>query len=137
MYGINMKRSAYKIDYSKSEFSELEKIHIKNEITILRATYPKYIPVLIRSKSDKIKMRKHRFLAGSDLTIAQFLHGIREKMIVPIGPSESMFVFINNIIPRNTLTFAELYNEYKDQDTQMLIMTLCIENTFGYKKLKN
>jgi hypothetical protein len=133
MYGIDMKRGSYKIDYTKVNFSEREKIFIKNEIVMLRLSYPKHIPVLIRSKSEKIKLRKYRFLAGSDLTIAQFLQGIREKMIVPLSSSESMYVFINNTIPCNTATFFELYQEYKDKDTEMLILTLCVENTFGIR----
>lgn len=131
MYGINMKRSSHKIDYSNQSLSEREKILIKNEIVLLRINYPKYIPVLIRSKSEKIKLRKYRFLAGEDLTIAEFLVGVREKMIVPLRSSESMYIFINEVIPRASATFSELYKDYKDKDTEMLILTLCVENVFG------
>lgn len=131
MYGMNMKRGSQNIDYSKQSFSEREKRCIKNEIVLLRINYPKYIPVLIRSKSEKIKLRKYRFLAGSDLTIAEFLVSVREKMIVPLRYSESMYIFINDVIPRASATFFELYNDHKDKETEMLILTLCVENVFG------
>ncbi len=127
-----------KIDYSKHNFSRQEKMYIKNEITLLRLSYPQYIPVLIRSKSEKIKLKKYKFLAGCNLTIAEFLFSIREKMIVPLKSSESLYIFINDIIPRPSSNFSELYSQYKDKDTEMLILTLCVENVFGQlKKLKN
>lgn len=127
-----MKRTGgIKIDYSKHTFSEREKMYIKNEIVLLRLNYPQYIPVLVRSKSEKIKLRKYKFLAGSNLTIAEFLFSIREKIIVPLKSSESLYIFINDIIPRPSSSFSELYNQYKDKDTEMLILTLCVENVFG------
>ena len=131
MYGINMRRDSHKIDYSKQRFSERDKMIIKNEVTMIKLTYPKYVPVLIRVKGEKLKLRKYKFLAGEELTIAQFLFAIREKMVVPLSSSDSLFVFIQDIIPLNTMSFGELYNQYKDDEINMLILTLCTENTFG------
>jgi hypothetical protein len=132
------KTSSAKIDYSKQTFSEREKMYIRNEIVLLKLNYPQYIPVLVRSKSEKIKLKKYRFLAGDNLTIAEFLVSVREKMIVPLKSSESLYIFINDIIPRSSSTFSELYTQYKDKDIEMLILTLCVENVFGQlKKMKN
>jgi len=136
MYGINMKRESAKIDYSKQVFSEREKMMIKNEAVLIRLTYPKYTPVLVKTKSEKIKLTKYKFLASDDLTMAQFLFAIRGKMMVPLSSSESLFIFTNSIIPPNTSTFGELYKNYKDEETGMLVLTLCTENTFGNEYIK-
>lgn len=131
MHGIKMKRSGPRIDYSKKKFTKYEKMIIKNEVFSVNTTYPFHIPILVRVESDKIKLSKYKYLIGDEMNMGQFLYVIRQKMLVPLSSSDSLFAFINDTIPPNTVLFRQLYKDYKDSETDMLIITLCTENTFG------
>lgn len=126
-----MKRSGPRIDYSKKKFTTYEKMIMKNEVFSVNTTYPFHIPILVRVESDKIKLSKYKYLIGDEMNMGQFLYVIRQKMLVPLSSSDSLFAFINDTIPPNSVLFRQLYKDYKDSETDMLIITLCTENTFG------
>ena len=134
MHGVKMKRTGAKIDYSKKIFTKYEKMIMKNEVFSINMSYPYHIPILVRVQSEKIKLSKYKYLIGDEMTMAQFLYVIRQKMLVPLSSSDSLFAFVNDTIPPNSALFGQLYKEYKDPETDMLIITLCNENTFGHIK---
>lgn len=118
------------VDFTKSEFTDEEKCIIRKEVDMIKQKYPSYIPIIVRVKSDKIKLTKRKFLVGGEITIGQFLCILRKK-IQDMKSSEAIFLIINNILPMQTLSLSAIYNEHVDKDTNMLIITLCKENTFG------
>lgn len=127
----NIKKS--NIDYNKDVFTDQEKLIINKEVAVIKSKYPGYIPVIVRTKSNSnIKLNKIKYLIGEEITIAQFLSIIRKK-IKNLNKSESIFLFINNSLPIQTKSLGLIYNESKDIETDMLFVTVCKENTFGYK----
>jgi len=123
-----------KIDYNKNEFTDQEKLAIKKEVDIIKTKYPDYIPIILRTKSkSNIKLNKIKYLVGEEITVAQFLSIIRKK-IHNFNKSDSIFLFINNTLPIQQNTLGNLYNQYKDTETNMLFVTVCKENTFGQDK---
>jgi len=121
-----------KIDYTKTDFTEEEKMAIRNEVAVIKQQYPNYVPIIVRTnKKDKdLKLTKTKFLVTSEITLAQFLVILRKK-ISAINSTESIFLLINDTLSPVTLTLASIYHEKRDLDTNMLFITVCKENTFG------
>lgn len=119
------------IDFSKSEFKPSEKRIIKKEVELIKEKYPKYIPILIRSKNNKIKLTKYKHLVNEEVTVSQFMTIIKKK--ISLKSYEAIYLFINNTIPQGSCSLNSLYKSHKDMETDMLIITVCKENTFGLK----
>ena len=115
------------IDFSKSEFDLNEKRIIKKEVELIKEKYPRHIPILIRS--DKIKFTQHKYLVNEEVTVSQFMTIIKKKIL--LKAYESIYLFINNTIPQGSTQLNSLYRLHKDQEIDMLIITVCKENTFG------
>lgn len=119
------------IDYTKKEFTKEEKYVIQKEVDVIKQKYPTYIPIIVRPRDKNIRILKYKYLVSCDINIGQFLNIIRNK-ITDIKPGESIFIFINNTVPVQTMSLSSIYNLHKDEDTGMLFITICRENTFGY-----
>ena len=115
------------IDFSKSEFNLNEKRIVKKEVELIKEKYPKYIPILIRS--TKIKFTQHKYLVNEEVTVSQFMTIIKKKILLKVY--EAIYLFINNTIPQGSSQLNSLYRLHKDSETDMLIITVCKENTFG------
>lgn len=115
------------IDFSKLQFTDNENHIIKKEVSLIKEKYPTYIPILIRS--DKLKFTQYKYLVNEDVTVSQFMMIIKKK--VELRPYEALYLFINNVIPQGSILLKNLYNNEKDFSTDMLIIMVCKENTFG------
>ncbi len=131
---------------NKSEFS-------KKKIELLLKKYPERVPIIISSSSIKIKNKETRFIVPNDMTIAQFIVILRQK--ISLESTESIFIFIKSktknitenteesetikeekyvsgkdILVSTTSSILSLYNEYKDEN---LVLNLYFEkeNVFG------
>jgi GABA(A) receptor-associated protein len=118
------------VDFTKTSFTDSEKEIIKKEVLLIKEKYPNYIPIIVRTKDNKIILKKQKFLVGGDITIGQFMSILRKKLD-NLKPSESIFLFVNNIIPPASTFLMNIYSTNKDHDTDMLFITVCKENTFG------
>lgn len=122
------------IDYTKTSFTEDEKIIIRNEVEVINQQYPGYIPIIVRVYNNKNNknfiLTKTKFLVTNEITLAQFLTILRKK-IKDIKSTESIYLLIDNTLMPITLSMASIYKEKKDKDTNMLFITVCKENTFG------
>ena len=123
-------RKKSNIDFTKTSFTDSEKEIIKKEVVLIKEKYPHYIPIIVRTKDDKIVLKKRKFLVGGDITVGQFMSILRKKLD-NLKASESIFLFINNTIPPASTFLMTMYSSNKDEDTDMLFMTVCKENTFG------
>ena len=63
-----------------------------------------------------------------DLTIGQFIFVIRQRM--KLDESQSIYIFINGMIPTPSQFVFEIYEKHKDEDN-FLYITYCAESTFG------
>lgn len=126
----NIKTKKISVDFSKKQFTKQEKELIRKEVEVVKEKYPNYIPIIVRPKSDEIKMSRYKFLVGGEITIGQFLSIIRKKM-QNIKSSEAIFLLVNNILAPSTQLLSMVYREQCDSETNMLFFTLCKESTFG------
>lgn len=118
------------IDFTKSKFNDHEKQIIKKEVELIREKYPNYIPILVRSKDNKLQLNKNKYLVGGEITVGQFMFILRKK--IPLLKSEeAIYLFIDNTIPLSSCSLNSIYESKKDIETGMLFITVCKENTFG------
>ena len=137
---------------NKSEFT-------RKKVELLLKKYPDRLPIIISSSSIKIKNMHKRFIVPSDMTIAQFMITLRQK--IALGETEGIFIFIKqlknesesttaiteteteqkqeteikyksgkDILVSPTSSISSLYKEYKDNN---LVLNLYFEkeNVFG------
>lgn len=114
---------SFKSKYTFEErFSETYKIIQK---------YPDKIPIICE-KNEKSQttpnIDKIKYLVPSDLTIAQFIYVIRQRLHLP--PGQAIFLFINGHIPPSSCVISEIYDIYKETDG-FLYCVYSYENVFG------
>lgn len=92
------------------------------------------VPVICEKiKGNRIsELTKNKYLVPKDLSISQFIYILRKR--VKLSEQEGLFIYVNNILPKNTSTFQEIYSEFKDEDN-FLYIHYGIENTFGQNKI--
>ena len=103
---------------------------MKYDYNKLISKYPNKIPIIINKYADSTlpQLDKHKFIVPKDITIAQFNYIIRKR--IKLDPSESIFIYINNLLPPSSSTINELYDMHKSDDG-FLYITYTNENTFG------
>ena len=108
------------LDNRKSQFSKIMKNH------------PDGIPTILeRAKGCTInKTIKTKYLLTRELTIAEFVRIIREKL--EINPERALFFLVNG---KHSLTMSEemgnVYDKYKDKSDGFLYMTYSEEMVYG------
>jgi len=96
----------------------------------LLSKYPDRIPVLIRPGNERAPSLhcKPKFLVPYDHTVGQFVAAIRSRC--DIERYQSLFIFINNVLPPVASTMGDVYLEHRDTDGYLRV-AYTIENTFG------
>jgi GABA(A) receptor-associated protein len=115
----------------KNNNSSGEKPFSRKKIEELLSKYPERVPVVISSTSFKMH-GLNRFIVPFDMTIAQFMLILREK--VELQKEEAIFIFIKEIDSDNncksdilapvSTSIGPLYNQYKDKN---LVLNLIYE----------
>lgn len=118
-----------KLDYTKDALSSADKEIIKNEVCILKMKYPNHIPIIVRSRSEQLHLRKNKYLVGATTDIAVFLNMVKRN--TNISSHDSVFFFVNDKVVPLSMTAEMLYDRYKDQSTGLMFLTMYKENTFG------
>jgi GABA(A) receptor-associated protein len=98
----------------------------RDDVLRLLKRYPDKIPVYVEGEN----ISQNKFLVPYDITVAQFLYMLREKVL--LTPNESIFVFFGTrkqIMPSNMI-IREIYDILKDDD-DMLYAFYAKENVFG------
>jgi len=98
----------------------------QDDVLRLLKRYPDKIPVYVEGE----KLTQNKFLVPYDITVAQFLYILREKVLMT--PTESIFLFFGKrreIMPSNII-IREIYDRLKDDD-DMLYTFYSKENVFG------
>jgi GABA(A) receptor-associated protein len=125
------------IDYTKTKFTDEEKSIIRKEVEIVRHKYPGHIPVVVVSKSRELKLAKSKYLVGSELTVSQFQFIVRKKLQNSLNSTEAMYLLArdnksnNGVLLQSSALMSSVYSSHVDEETQMLFIEVCKENTFG------
>jgi len=98
----------------------------RNDVLRLFKRYPDKIPVYVEGGN----ISQNKFLVPYDISVAQFLHMLREKVL--LTPNESIFLFWGKRreIMASNMTVREIYDRAKDID-DMLYVIYSKENVFG------
>jgi hypothetical protein len=98
----------------------------REDVLRLLKRYPEKIPVYVEGEN----ISQNKFLVPYDITVAQFLYMLREKVL--LTPTQSIFLFFGKrreIMPSNMI-IREIYDRLKDDD-DMLYAFYSKENVFG------
>jgi hypothetical protein len=98
----------------------------REDVLRLLKRYPEKIPVYVEGEN----ISQNKFLVPYDITVAQFLYMLREKVL--LTSTQSIFLFFGKrreIMPSNMI-IREIYDRLKDDD-DMLYAFYSKENVFG------
>lgn len=98
-------------------------------ITSTRTLPPDKIACIAMPRDETTpKMANHRLLLPDDMTAAQLVHSIRERL--SMKPEQAIFVLCDNRIVSGSITVKEVLHNQKDGD-QILKVVYSLENAFG------
>ena len=98
----------------------------KSDSSKLRNKYPEKLPIIILPYD--VEITKNKYLVPYDMNFATFIKSISAN--IKIKKSEALFCLIGDVLPANTQTIIELYNQNVSKDG-FLYMKIRKENTFG------
>ncbi|KAI1285159.1 Gamma-aminobutyric acid receptor-associated protein-like 2 [Halotydeus destructor] len=104
--------------------------HRKQESASILHKYPDRVPIVVQKAphSNLVDLDKHKFLVPYDVTVAQFMWILRQRLTM--SPNKAIYLFINRTLPQSSALLGELYARYKDEDGFLYVM-YSGENTFG------
>jgi GABA(A) receptor-associated protein len=93
--------------------------------------YPDRIPIIVQPvpNTDVPDIDKKKYLVPKDITVAQFIYIIRKR--IKITPEKALFIFVNNVLPKNSSTILDIYKNHHDNTDLFLYIFYNTENTFG------
>ncbi len=103
------------------------------------SSWPDRVPVIVElyASNKHITLRKNKFLAPQDITIAEFMQNLRHSnMIQGLESHAALFYFFgdNTSVPPASMRISDAYEIYKHDDG-LLYVKIGMENTFGLKSL--
>lgn len=134
-----------KIDYSKYNFTREECDHMLEEFKHLQEEHPKHVPVLIMSKSAILKMKKHKLLVNDEIIFSEFITNTLKKKLIGLNQDDILSIFTVKLDPDgqqpestkisiNSSSMRQIYDEYKDDSTNLLILKVSRNTTYKYLK---
>ena len=103
----------------------------QQDVSNLVEKYPDRAPVYLdrdQYSTNTPDIPKKKYLVPRTLTVGQFLYFVRK--CCKLQPEQSLYLFVNGVIPMCSLSISELYESYKSDDGLLRITYSC-ENTFG------
>jgi len=102
----------------------------KFESSNILSKYPDKIPLIIQKapNSNIGDLDKHKFLIPYEVTIAQFIWVLRQRL--QLGKNKAIYLFVNKTLPQSSALVGEVYNQHHDEDGFVYCM-YSGENTFG------
>jgi len=100
----------------------------------VREKYPTKVPIICElhpndvNKSHHPTLQKSKYLVTEDLTAAQFMQVIRNR--IKLNENIAIFILINGRMATSSQPLSLLYKRYKHSDGFMYVH-YCFENVFG------
>lgn len=108
-------------------YDQLRAVHVA------MANYPSRVPVWIEraeGENNVDDLDKHKYLIEKDMTMAQVVYIIRNR--IKMDSKHALFIFVGKgVLPPNTATVGETYKEHVDEEDRMLHVRYRLEKTFG------
>uniref|UniRef100_A0A7M4F7H6 Microtubule associated protein 1 light chain 3 gamma n=1 Tax=Crocodylus porosus TaxID=8502 RepID=A0A7M4F7H6_CROPO len=103
------------------------------EVAGIRAKFPTKVPVIVeRYHREKYLplLDKTKFLVPQELTMTQFITIIR-YVLMALNATQAFYLLVSNkSLASMSLTMAEVYRDYKDEDG-FVYMTYASQEMFG------
>ena len=132
-----------KFDYNKKLFSHEERELLLRESEVLREKYPERIPILIQIDSNILKMEKHKFLVANEVTVSYYFDLLKRKL-TDLSPTDTLVISVAKFNQDGTKTLVtvkpqaktlkDFYEEFRDRETGMLILSVSRSTTYKYLK---
>jgi len=107
-------------------YDQLRSVHVA------MANYPSRVPVWIERAEGETNvddLDKHKYLIEKDMTMAQVVYIIRNR--IKLESKYALFIFVGKgVLPSNTASVGETYKEHVEEDC-MLHVRYRLEKTFG------
>ncbi|XP_017781277.1 PREDICTED: microtubule-associated proteins 1A/1B light chain 3C-like isoform X1 [Nicrophorus vespilloides] len=104
----------------------------KEEVMAIRNRFPTKIPIIVNKfvkETNLPTLDKTKFLVPQEITMAQFLTIIRNRM--SINQTQSLYLLVNNrSMISLTSTLSEIYGEFQGEDG-FLYITYASQEVFG------
>jgi len=134
-----------RIDYSKFNFSREECEHMNRETQLLQEKNSKHVPILIMIKSNVLKMEKQKFLVSSDIILSDFITNTLKKKLIGLNQNDTLTLCTVKLDPEgqkseskeitvNSSLIKDIYEEYKDTNTNLLIFKVSRNTSYKYLK---
>jgi hypothetical protein len=132
-----------KFDYNKKLYTLEEREILLKETEVLREKYPDRIPILVQIDSNILKMEKHKFLVANQVTVRYYFDLLKGKLL-DLSPADTLVISVAKynkdgsktlvtIKPRE-IPLKDFYEEYKDTETGMLILSVSRSTTYKWLK---
>jgi hypothetical protein len=108
------------------EVIEIEIEKKKREVQRIFDKYPNRVPLILRTN---LKLSQKKFLVHDNMTLACFVYLLRTKYL-KLMPSQSLYIFFDELIINSQKTFKDIYATYKSSDNY-LYADIVLENSFG------
>lgn len=105
----------------------------------IRAKYPNRIPVVCEkaNRSNLPEIEKKKFLVPMNMLVGEFKFILHQHInqsaygnSMKLFREKTIYLFVNNVIPKTGLLMQELYDMYKDEDGYLYLEYSC-ESCFG------
>jgi hypothetical protein len=132
-----------KFDYNKKLYTLEEREILLKETEVLREKYPDRIPILVQIDSNILKMEKHKFLVANQVTVRYYFDLLKGKLL-DLSSADTLVISVAKynkdgsktlvtIKPRE-IPLKDFYEEYKDTETGMLILSVSRSTTYKWLK---
>ncbi len=102
-----------------------------NESLRVLKKYPDRIPCIVERGSKRApSIIKRKYLVPRDIPFSQFQMVVRQQ--IDIKADKAIFMFVNgSTLPKGTSSVGEIYDEHKNPEDSLLMVTYDLESTFG------
>ena len=92
--------------------------------------HPDRVPVIVEKVTGAriADLDRKKYLVPGDLTVAQFMHVLRQR--IQLRATESIYLMVDGISPTTSSTMAVIYDQHRDDDG-FLYMAYSGENSMG------
>ena len=126
---VDIIRSHIKEEYDQTYRNSKTFLQRQSDSKELLCKFSNRVPVIIETHKD-VELTKKKFLVPSNVTLAQFFHAIRMK-VLNINEGTALFLFTEyDTFPCLSDTMGTLYYQWKNNDG-FLYLKCMKERTFG------
>jgi len=109
---------------------------LAREAKRMRAKYPDRIPVICEKApySDLPNISRNKFVVPAGMLCGEFKYIVHKQVTQAsrrgVAMDQTIYIFVNDIVPKTGATMAELYEQHKAEDG-FLYVRFTAENTLG------